>query len=111
MSTPSFGPKPYPLTTIVLVGGPDVGARVSEGSTLKLELLVAVPELVVTAMGPVVVWGTVAVICTDEFTTNAADCPLKVTPVTLSNPLPLIVTDEPMAPEVGEKEEMCGSTV
>jgi hypothetical protein len=82
--------------------------------TVKLEELVAVPPGVVTLMGPVVApEGTVAVILVEEFTVNDADTLLNVTDVVVK-PLPLklvplMVTEVPTGPEVGEKELMVGA--
>jgi hypothetical protein len=60
-------------------------------------LLLAVPEGVVTVMGPLVApVGTVAVICVPELTVNDdAAVPLNATPVAPVKPVPVIVTDVP----------------
>jgi hypothetical protein len=73
--------------------------------TLKLVELVAVPPGVVTLIGPLVAaLGTVAVIWVSEFTVNCAAVPLKATFVAPVNPEPLIVTEVPTGPLVGENE-------
>jgi hypothetical protein len=73
-------------------------------------VLVAVPLGVVTAIGPdVAPAGTVAVTCVAEFTENVAAVPLKVTAVAPVNPVPVIVTDVPAAPLVGENDVIVGA--
>jgi hypothetical protein len=72
---------------------------------VKFVVLVAVPEGVVTAMGPVTaVVGTVAVICVGEVTVKVvAATPPKVTDVAPVNAPPVMVTTVPTLPLVGEK--------
>ena len=73
------------------------------------DVLVPVPLGPVTAIGPVLAPdGTVAVICVSEFTVNVAVVPLNVTPVAPVKPLPVIVTEVPACPEVGENDETVG---
>ena len=81
--------------------------------TVKLVLLVAEPQAVVTLIGPVVVVeGTVALIWVAEGTVNVDVTLLNVTEVVV-NPVPLkfvpvIVTDVPAGPEVGVNEVIVG---
>ena len=70
----------------------------------------AVPQGVITVMLPVVApAGTVAVICEELSTTNAAFVPLKLTMVAPENPLPLITTEVPTDPDEGESETITGT--
>lgn len=81
--------------------------------TVKLSELVAVPEGVVTDIVPVTAPpGTVAVICVSESTENVvAATPPNPTPVAPVNPVPVMVTDAPIEPDVGVKEDMVGAAV
>jgi hypothetical protein len=83
-----------------------VGAPV----TVKFVALVAVPELVVTAIGPVTaLLGTVAVIWVGESTVKVvAATPPKVTDVAPVNDPPVMVTTVPTLPLVGVKLLMHG---
>jgi hypothetical protein len=82
--------------------------------TVKLVVLVAEPQPVVTLIGPVVaVEGTVAFIWVAEGTVNVAVTLLNVTEVVVK-PVPLkfvpvIVTDVPVGPEVGVNEVIVGA--
>jgi hypothetical protein len=91
---------------------PEVGeklAMVGGRMTTKLVLLVAVPAGLVTVMGPVVApAGTVAVICVALLMVKAAATPLKRTSVVPVKFVPVMVTEAPMRPEVGEKLAMVG---
>ena len=53
--------------------------------------------------------GTVAVICVREFTVNVAATPLKLTPVTFTKFVPVIVTPAPTAALDGVNDEMVGA--
>ncbi len=116
--------KPLPLKFVPLIvtevpTGPEVGENeliVGAGTevTSKLVELVAVPPGVVTRIFPSVAPdGTVAVILLEEFTVNDAETLLNVTePVVNPLPLkfvPLIVTEVPTGPEVGENELIVGA--
>ncbi len=108
-----------PLIVTEVPTGPEVGENeliVGAGGlvTVKLPELVAVPPGVVTLILPVVAPdGTVAVILVGEFTVNEiAETPLNLTEVVV-NPVPLkfeplIVTEVPTGPEVGENELIVG---
>ena len=78
--------------------------------TVKFVVLVAVPEAVVTAIGPVTpLLGTVAVIWVGESTVNVvAATPPKVTEVASVNDPPVMVTTVPALPLVGVKPLMHG---
>jgi hypothetical protein len=79
--------------------------------TVKLVALVAVPEGVVTLIGPVVAPdGTLAVICVSEsWVKDVAGVPLKVTDVAPSRCSPVIATLVPTAPLAGVKLVIVGS--
>ena len=85
-----------------------VGPRI----TVNVAALVAVPAGVVTAMAPLVApAGTVAVIWLAESTTYVALLPLKVTELAPVKLVPVIVTEAPTAPLVGEKLVIVGATI
>ena len=73
--------------------------------------LVAVPVVVVTAIGPVVApAGTAAVICVADTTVKAGwFVPLKVTAVAPMKFVPSMVTDMPTGPLVGLKPVTVGA--
>jgi len=78
--------------------------------TVKAALLVAVPPGPVTLIGPVVApFGTVAVIFVSEFTLKCADVRLNFTEDAPVKFVPLIVTEVPGAPLVGENDVMVGA--
>jgi hypothetical protein len=79
--------------------------------TVKIWVLVAVPAGVVTVTGPLprADCGTVAVMCASESTVNRADLPAIVTDVAPARALPLIATELPRVPLVGEIEEIVGA--
>jgi len=79
-------------------------------TTVKLVELVAVPPGPVTEINPVVApTGTVAVILVEEFTTKDAVTLLKRTAVAPVKFVPVIVTEVPTGPEVGENEVIVGA--
>ncbi len=79
-------------------------------TTVKLVVLVAVPPGAVTEIRPVVApAGTVAVILVEELTTKDAVTLLKRTTVAPVKFVPVIVTEVPTRPEVGENEVMVGA--
>jgi hypothetical protein len=68
------------------------------------------PPGVVTPIGPVSApEGTVAVIWVEESIENDAEIPAKVTSVVPEKFVPVMTTDVPAAPDVGENDEMCGA--
>jgi hypothetical protein len=99
----------------VVPTGPEVGEKEmivggAAAVTVKLWELVAVPSGVVTLIGPVVApEGTVVVTLVFEFAVNVADTPLNVTLVAAMRSVPVIVTDVPTGPLVGENEEIVGA--
>jgi hypothetical protein len=96
---PLFGENPE------MVGDPD------EVVTVKSLEVVAVPVGLITLILPVVAPdGTVAVILLPEFTVKVAPVPLNVTEVAPVRCKPLIVTEVPTGPLVGENEEMIGAS-
>jgi hypothetical protein len=84
---------------------------VTVGLTRKSLLVVHDPAGAVTLIFPVVApEGTVAVICVEEFTVNAAFVPLNVTDVVPVKFAPVITTFVPTGPAVGEKVVTRGLT-
>lgn len=82
---------------------------VGAATTVKLVVLIAIPWGVVTAMGPVVApMGTVAMIFAPLILNPPALTPLKVTSVAPLRFVPLIVTEVPLTPLVGEKLVIVG---
>jgi hypothetical protein len=125
-STVKFAETPWNVTLVAPVKfvpvivtdvptGPEVGEKevtigLAEAVTVKLWELVAVPSGVVTLIGPVVApEGTVDVMVVFEFAVNVADTPLNVTLVAAMRSVPVIVTDVPTGPLVGEIEEIVGA--
>src|SRR5262249_28846953 len=101
--------NPVPVIVTEVPTGPLVGANeliigAGGGVTVKTDGAVdAVPPGVVTAIGPLEADdGTVAVSCVSELNVNAAVAPLNVTDVAPVKPVPVIVTDVPTGPLVGE---------
>ncbi len=94
---------PLPGVKEVMVGAPAI-------VTVKFVELVAVPPKVVTEIGPVVApTGTVVVIVVEEFVVNAAGAFLNFTPVTSTKFVPVMMTDVPTGPEVGENDVIVGA--
>lgn len=106
--------KPVPLMVTTVPTGPLVGVNeVIDGAvvTVKSDALVAVPPGVVTVIFPVTApLGTLAVIRVPApFTENvAAATPPNFTEVAPAKPVPLIVTEVPTGPLVGEKDVIVG---
>jgi hypothetical protein len=93
-----------------LVGEKEVTVGLAEAVTVKLCELVVVPSGVVTPIGPVVApGGTVVLILVFEVALNMADTPLNVTLEAAIRSVPVIVTDVPTGPLVGENEEIVGA--
>jgi hypothetical protein len=83
-----------------------------EPITVKDDPLEPVPAGVETTIGPdAAPVGTVAMISVPEWTMNDAETPPNVTDVAPSKWLPVIVTDVPGAPLVGENDVMSGRAV
>jgi hypothetical protein len=107
--------KFVPVIVTVVPTGPEVGEKeVTVGGaaavTVKFWELAAVPSGVVTLIGPVVApEGTVVVILVFEFAVNVADTPSNVTLVAAMRSVPVIATDVPTGPLVGENEEIVGA--
>ena len=79
-------------------------------TTVKVPELVPVPFGVVTVILPVVaLFGTVAVICVLLTIVKAALFPLNFTALVIKKPEPLIVTEAPGEPLVGEKLVIFGA--
>ena len=91
---------------------PTIGSITGSGFTVKFVALLAVPDGVVTEIGPVVApAGSVAVICVSLFTVKLAASPLKLTAVAPLNQFPVIVTDGVVPAQVafGVKFEIVGA--
>ena len=105
-------PKFVPVMVIDWPIGPegeDKPLITGGGTTAKVVgALLADPLGLVTTIGPVPVVPapTVSVICVDEPGVMVAAVPLIVAVVTVSRPVPVIVTVAPIAPEVGLMPEM-----
>ena len=104
-----------PLIVTVVFTRPEVGVKlVTVGAavdvvTVKLVELVAVPFVVVTETGPLdAPLGTVVVIDESDVTVNVADVPLNRTADAPVKPVPVIVTEVPAVPLVGENDEIVG---
>lgn len=106
--------NPVPVIVTEAPTGPLVGVKLVilgvGGITVKFVLLVAVPAAVVTPIAPVVApAGTVAVICVSESTVSVvALVLLKDTELAAVKSVPVIVTDVPGSPLVGEKFVIVG---
>jgi hypothetical protein len=75
-------------------------------------VLVPVPIGVVTVILPVTApAGTTAVILVDELTTKVAETPPNLTEVVPVKFVPLIVTEVPTGPDIGENDEIVGLAV
>jgi hypothetical protein len=112
MVTLSAAPNPAPETRTLLMGGPVLGDRARPGVTVNVPVLVPVPPGVVTEIGPVeAATGTAAVILVSDLTVNVLAAPLNITAVAPVNPDPFTVTEVPIVPEEGLKEEMTGAAV
>lgn len=85
-----------------------------KGATVKLVALIAVFPATVTAIGPVVAAaGTLTVMLVDVLAVTVAVVPLKLTRLLAGVALksvPVIMTVEPMGPEIGVKEVMVGTS-
>jgi hypothetical protein len=79
--------------------------------TVKFAVLVAVPDVVVSWIFPVVApEGTVAVTCASDWKMNVAEVPLNLTLLTPVKPLPVMMTAVPGAPVDGENPLITGFT-
>jgi hypothetical protein len=78
--------------------------------TVNFAVLVPVPPGAVTEIGPVeAAAGTVAVILVSDLTVNLLAAPLNCSAVAPVNPDPFTITEVPIVPEAGLKEEMTGA--
>jgi len=102
-----------PLIVTLVPTGPLVGAKLAIAgglSTVNELELVAVPPGVVTLTGPLVApAGTAVWIALSEVTEKVALTPLNATAVAPVKLEPLIVTEVPTGPLVGEKLAMAGT--
>lgn len=103
--------NPIPVIVTTVPAGPVVGLKpVIDSVTVKFEALVPVPAAVVTEILPVMApFGTVALICVPETNVTTVDAfnpNLTIAPG--AKPVPLIVTELPVMPEVGVNELTVG---
>jgi hypothetical protein len=114
---PWLEPKFVPVIVTDAPTAPDVGDRLvmlGAGTIVKLIPLLPNPATVTTTFPVVAPWGTGTTILVDLQLVGAAAVPLNVTvlPPWLDPKLaPLIVTDAPTAPELGDRLVMLGVTV
>jgi hypothetical protein len=109
---------PLNLVPVIVTGVPTVPSEgvnpviVGGYLTVNDPALWPVPAAVVTLIRPVVApEGTVALISVDDSTVKPAEVPLNFTAVAPLKPLPLMVTEVPTGPLVGEKDETTGGLV
>jgi hypothetical protein len=112
---PCVEPKVVPLIVADVFGGPAVGDRlVMCGVTVKIAPLLALPDTVTTTFPVVAPLGTgTTMLVTPQFV-GAALVPLNVTvlvPCVEPKVVPVIVTDVPTGPDVGDRLVICGVTV
>src|ERR1700720_1974673 len=123
--TPSllFSPRPAPFTAnvpklkLALPARPTVPISPSvhplgNGVTAKLIPLLAWPDTVTTTFPVVAPLGTVATIPVKLHVDTEAEVPLKVTalpPCDDPKSVPVMITEVPIAPEVGDKLVMAGA--
>jgi hypothetical protein len=112
MLEPWLDPKEVPVMVTVAPMAPLVGDRVVMlGATLKLDPLLALPLTVTTTLPLVAPEGTVATIDVGLQPVAVAAVPSNVTvlvPWIAAKFVPVIVTDVPTGPELGDKAVMLG---
>ena len=112
---PCVAPKFVPVIVTEVPTTPDVGATVlifGAATTVKLLPFDAVPLTVTTIFPVVAPVGTVATIEVELQLVAVAVVPLNFTvlvPCVVPNPEPVIVTEAPTAPEVGDTVVMLGA--
>ena len=110
---PCAAPKPPLLLMVTNVPTtPDVGETLMFGTTLNVMALLATPPTVTITLPVSAPLGTGTAICKFPQFVGEAVTPLNVTvlPLTCVAPkfVPLMVTEAPTAPEVGERLVMAG---
>ena len=112
---PCVVPKVVPVIVTDDPTAPEVGLRLMMcGATVKLMLLLVTPPTVTTTFPVVAPDGTGTTMLPALQLVGVACVPLKVTalaPCVAPKVVPVIVTDDPTAPEVGLRLLMCGITV
>ena len=112
---PWVDPKFAPVIVIEVPTIPEVGERLvmlGALTTVKLFPLLAVPETVTTTLPVVAPVGTVTAMLVALQLLAVAAVPLNLTvlvPCAEPNPVPVIVTEAPTAPEVGERLVILGA--
>ena len=116
VTVPAVVVKPVPVIVTAAPTAPDVGDRLvisGADTTVKVFLLLAVPVTVTTTLPVVAPVGTLTTIDVAlQLVIVVAAVPLNVTVLVLwvePNPVPVIVTDAPTAPLVGERLVMLGA--
>src|SRR5262249_2818822 len=113
---PCVAPKLVPVIVIDVPTGPVVGERlVTVGATVTVNVTpaLAIPPTVTTTFPLVAPEGTFATIEVADQLVGVAEVPLNVTvlePCVVPNPVPVIVTDVPTTPLVGDRLVMTGVT-
>ena len=109
---PCVDPKFNPEIVTEVATGPDVADRlVILGKTVKVTPLLAIPFTETTTLPVVAPVGTGTLILVAVQVVGVAVFPLKVTVPVEAKFVPLIVTDVPVAPEVGDKPVIFGVKV
>ena len=112
---PCVAPKPVPLMVIANPDAAVVADRlviVGEGSTVNGAPLLLAPPTVTTTFPVLAPAGTGVTICVALQLVGVARVPLKLTvldPCVAPKFVPVIVTEAPSAPEVGDKLVMFGA--
>ena len=116
---PCVEPNPLPLIDTPVPPGPELGKRLvivglgaGGESTAKLTPLLATPATVTTTLPVVAPVGAGTTIEVEFQLAGVAGVPLKLTelpPCVPPKPVPLIATDVPTTPEVGDKFVMLGA--
>jgi hypothetical protein len=110
---PCVVPKPEPVIVTTVPVLPDVGLRLVRlnADTVKLTPLLATPPTVTTILPVVAPEGTGTQISVSLQFVGVAEVPLNLTvldPCVAPNPAPVIITDAPTPPDVGERLVMPG---
>lgn len=100
-------PKVVPVIVTAVLTGPEATDKLlMAGVTVKLFPLLATPDTVTTTFPVVAVLGTVALTVPEDQLVTVATVPLNLTvlePCVVPKPLPVMVTDVPTGPDVGER--------
>jgi len=113
VTAPGFAPKPVPEIVTVVPKVPEPGETLRMfGATVKFTPLLETPFAVTITLPVEALAGTAATIEPAVQLEGVAAVPLNVTdPAVGPNPVPLIVTVEPMTPTFGDNASTFGTTV